>query len=290
MPKYDAFGREIGEDTLGGLGSGATAEPAEESEIAEDGYSGATAAPAPAPEPTPPRAEQPVFTTTPQPQPQPRSQRPGVTIPLRPQRRRRGGRWLIFVVLFILFIFIAPLVIGAVAIFNIVDDATDTVRGGIEDSLKVAPGNPAKPAVAPKGIAGRSLVGRANFAAALAKLRSSEGRLTHLRLAPERINATLLVRGGRLRHVHVQPGGAIERLDPDSGPGFDPPTIPFGRLKPGAPQRLARRGAAKLGVPVSTLQYLVPINFGGKVTWAAYFKRARYVIGDAAGRFQRSYP
>ena len=293
MPKYDAFGREIGEDTLGGLGSGATAEPAAESEIAEDGYSGATAEPVPAPEPTPLRAEAPVFTTTPQPQPQPqqRSQRPSVTIPLRPQRRRRSGRGLIFVVLFILFIFIAPLVIGAVAIFSTVDSATDAVRGGIKEGLESVPATPTKPAVAPKGVAGRSLVRKANFSAALGKLRSSELRLTNLRLAPERIDAQLLTRGGRLRSVQVQPGGSAKQLGPDSGAGFDQTsTIPFARLNPGAPQRLARRGAAKLGVPVSTLQYLVPTNFGGNVTWAAYFKRGRYVIGDAAGRYQRSYP
>ena len=284
MPKYDAFGREIGEDTLDGLGSGATANPAPQP---EDGYSGAAAEPVAA-EPAA-RAEPPVFTT--QPQPQPRSERPGVTIPLRPQRRRRSGRGLIFVFLFILFIFVAPLVIGAIAIFNTVDSATEAVRGGIKDGLESVPATPAKPAAAPKGVAGRSLVRKANFAAALAKLRGSELRLTHMRLAPERIDVTLLTRAGRLRHVQVQPGGAIKQFGPDSGEGFDQTrTIPFARLNAGAPQRLARRGAAKLGVPVSTLQYLVPTYFSGAITWAAYFKRGRYVLGDAAGRYQRSYP
>ena len=67
-------------------------------------------------------------------------------------------------------------------------------------------------------------------------------------------------------------------------------TIPIARLNAGAPQRLARRGAAKLGVPVSTLQYLVPSLFSGRITWVAYFKRGRYVLGDAAGRYQGSYP
>ena len=61
-------------------------------------------------------------------------------------------------------------------------------------------------------------------------------------------------------------------------------------LAPGAPQRLARRGARKLGVPVSTLQYLVPSEFDGKLRWAAYFERGRYVFGDARGRYLRSYP
>jgi len=253
VPKYDAFGREIGEDSLSGLGGGATEPVAAES--------------------------------------QPQPQRPAIAIPQRPPRQRRRRRGLGFLVLFVLLIFVTPLVIGAIAIFNTVDHATKVVRGGIKDGLQVGPAPTAKPAAAPRGVRGRSLVRRANFAAALAKMRGSELKLTHLRLAPERIDAQLLTRGGRLRDLQIQPGGALKRFGSDSGPGFDTTsTIPFARLDPGAPQRLARRGAAKLHVPVSTLQYLVPTLFSGKVTWAAYFKHARYVVGDAAGRYQRSYP
>jgi hypothetical protein len=143
----------------------------------------------------------------------------------------------------------------------------------------------------PVGLGPRSLARKAEFAAVLSKLRTSELRLTYLRLAPERIDAQLLTRGGRLRSVQAKPGGALERFGPDSGPGFDSSsTIPFARLQPGAPQRLARRGAAKLGVPVARLQYLVPSVDGSTLTWAAYFPRGRYVLGDAAGRYQRSYP
>jgi hypothetical protein len=53
---------------------------------------------------------------------------------------------------------------------------------------------------------------------------------------------------------------------------------------------VTRRGAAKLRVRLSTLQYLVPTLFGGKVTWVAYFEHARYALGDAAGRYQRAFP
>jgi hypothetical protein len=106
-----------------------------------------------------------------------------------------------------------------------------------------------------------------------------------------RIAAQLLTRGGRLRSVQVKPGGGLERLGPDSGPGFDTAsTIPMSRLDARAPQRLARRGAAKLHVPVSTLQYPVPTLFSDKVTWVAYFRRGRCVMSDAAGRYQRAYP
>jgi hypothetical protein len=281
VPKYDAFGREIGEDTLSGLGSGASegAQPEAEAVPLESGSPLRTPEPAPA---------------APQPQPQPRPeqpqpQRPFVSIPLRPPRQRRRRRGLAFIVLFVLFIFIAPLLVGGLVIFSAVDGASQAVRDGIA-SIET-PARPEAPAVPPKGVGGRSLVRRDNLAPALAKLSSTELRLTHLRVAPERIDAQLLTRAGRLRSVQVKPGGDLDRLGPDSGAGFDnTPTIPFARLDPRAPQRLARRGAAKLDVPVSTLQYVVPIRFSGQLRWGAYFKRGRYVLGDAAGRYQRSYP
>jgi hypothetical protein len=91
--------------------------------------------------------------------------------------------------------------------------------------------------------------------------------------------------------VRVLPGGATKRLGPNSGPGFDSTgTIPISRLDPRVPQRLARRGAATLRVRLSTLQYLVPTLFSGKITWVAYFGHARYVLGDAAGRYWRAFP
>jgi hypothetical protein len=148
------------------------------------------------------------------------------------------------------------------------------------------------PKAAPKGLGAGSLVRPANFTAALTQIRTQGGgRLTHLRVAPERIDAQLLTRAGRLRSVQVKPGGKLERFGPDSGAGFDQSaTIPFARLNPAAPQRLARAGAERIGVPVSTLQYLVPTKFNGSLMWAAYFTRGRYVLGDASGRFQRKYP
>ena len=173
----------------------------------------------------------------------------------------------------------------------LVGGAIESGSDALKDTIRAIPKQPAKPVAAPRGLGPRSLVRKAAFGAALKKLRGSGLRLTGLNLAPGRIRAQLLTRDGRLRSVQVQPGGAMERIGPDAGPGFDSTrTIPLARLRPGAPQRLARQGAAKLHVPVSTLQYLVPSVFSGRLTWAAYFKHSRYVIGDAAGRWQRSYP
>ena len=294
MPKYDAFGREIGEDTFSGLGSGASDNAAPEAEAVPMEAGSPLREPEPQPY-TPPAQPEPqpqqVFTAGPQAPQQAQPQRPFVPNPMRPPRKRRGGRGIVFVLLIALFVFVVPVVCGGVVIFNAVDGATKSVRDGLDATIKAIPATPEPPAVAPKGVSGKSLVRRANFAAALAKLGASELRLTHLRLAPDRIDAQLLTRAGKLRLMRVKPGGKPEQLGPDSGSGFDGTrTIPISRLDAGAPQRLARRGARKLRVPVSTLQYLVPSEFDGKLRWAAYFERGRYVLGDARGRYQRSYP
>ena len=247
MPKYDAFGREIGEDTLSGLGSGAPDRPAPEAEAARIEPGSPLREPEPA-RSTPPVQPQPqphAFTAGPaQPQPQsPPPRQPFVSIPMRPPRprRRRGAG---FVLLFVLFLFVAPLLIGGFVAFNAVDGATQSVRDGLESTIKAIPATPEAPAVAPKGVGGRSLVRRDHFAAALAKLSGSELRLTHLRLAPERIDAQLLTRGGALRSVQVKPGGESEQLGPDSGSRLrqrehDPVLAPRpGRPSaPGSPRR-----------------------------------------------------
>jgi hypothetical protein len=330
VAKYDAFGREIGEDTLAGLGGSpsqptgpswqerndrdeATWQAAEKVEVArlqtaadaadaqaeraEDARQDAAGdARWTAPGGQPPK---PTFVRPAADDPERRAlaaqlggvlnqaaaaratgTRPTVT----GQRRGAGRGWLIatVVVLAVLGLLIAS-VVGLVS-------SVDVKTGGTSGGTITAAPEPAKPA--PQGLAAGSLVRRDNLAAALREIRSSGGgRLTHLRVAPERIDATLLTPAGRLRNVQMRPGGQLERLGPDSGPGFDQTsTIPFSRLNPAAPQRLARAGAERIHVPVSTLQYAVPTVFSGTLNWAAYFKRGRYVLGNASGRFQRAYP
>ena len=173
---------------------------------------------------------------------------------------------------------------GRLSLVGTVQDATD----GIETVIK-APQLDDGPT--PTGFGEGSLMRPAAVGAALAKLNADEVRLTNLRLAPERIDATLLTTEGRLRHMQIKPGGKPEQLGTDGSEGFDKtPTIRFAALRPGAPQRLARRGAKELGVPVSSVQYAVPQDTGDAVRWSSTSSAARYVIGDARGRFERAYP
>jgi hypothetical protein len=297
VPKYDAFGREIGEDTLQGLGG--ASQPTPETDWRDEAW--------PSPEEVTQAEPVQVEATAPEDTPRPTSthaapaheaerkalasQLSGVLAQAAAQRgttpavqRRSAGRGCLiaFVVLLAILGGLTAAIVGLVS-------SVDVKTGGSSGATKIVP-ETAKPA--PKGLGPRSLVRQDNLTAALTEIRTNGGgRLTNLRVAPERIDATLLTRAGRLRSVQIKPGGKLERFGPDSGAGFDQTsTIPFARINPAAPQRLARAGAERIGVPVATLQYAVPTNLNGRVMWAAYFTRGRYVLGDAAGRFQRKYP
>ncbi len=295
VAKYDAFGRKVGEDTLAGIGG--TPQRGSSEPVARQAQPTPGAAPASASAPDPARqaltarlegalsqvaAAQ---AATQQATTHSAAQR---AIPLGRTRKRSSGCLMALVV---------PIVIAAITLgggIALVNNshmhAGHVTIGRVPQQS--APPTGAKSQRVPRGLERGSLVRAASFSAALKKLQqASIGRLTDLRLAPERIDATLLTPGGRLQSVQLSPGGALEKFGGPSGPGFDSnPTIPFARLNPAAPERLARRGAEELRDRTSQLQYLVPTFTSGQLTWAAYFPHSRYVLGDSAGRFQRRYP
>jgi hypothetical protein len=319
VPKYDAFGREIGEDTLQGLGGSPTPAPAESAwetrterdeatwQAAEQVEVARQQAAADAADVQAERTEDARqdaagasrYTATPDEAQrtahasqlsgvlsQAAAARTSAGTPSIGVRKRSAGKGCL-IAFGVLLTILGVLTAAIVGLVNSVDVKT----GGVSGPAKIIP-DAIKPKPAPKGLGAGSLVRQDNFTAALTQIRTKGGgRLTHLRVAPDRIDAQLLTRAGRLRSVQVKPGGTLERFGPDSGAGFDQSTtIPFARLNPAAPQRLARAGAERIGVPVATLQYLVPTKFNGRLMWAAYFTRGRYVLGDASGRFQRKYP
>ena len=305
MPKYDAFGREIGEDTLEGLGGS----PSEAPDWRESAYPEAKPAEpdgwtesAPA-EPAPAQPSQPA---PPTPSPADEEQRRQLAAQLSGTLqqaaatgsgrrtvtvRRSGSAKGCLIALVVLLAVGAVAIGGVVSLVSSVGDSIDGVEKVIR-APEIGSVPDLNPGPKPTGLSKDSLMRRANVAAALRTLRSDENtKLTNLRLAPDRIDATLLTDAGRLRHVQIQPGGELERFGSDSGPGFDNvSTIPFAKLDPGAPQRLARRGAREHDVPISELQYAVPQDISGQVRWVVYFTRGRYVIGNAAGRFEQAYP
>jgi hypothetical protein len=265
VPEYDAFGREVGEDTLGQWRQGSGALPEPERPPPEP-----RATPTPAPTPAAVTAGDPLGGTA---APAPRASAPRV----RRRGRRRGGKLILL------------LVVGYLG-FQLIGGLADRVRD-VADTItvpKLSPPTPPTPAEQPTGLGPRSLLRPAAFERALADIRRRDiGRLENLRVAPERIDATLITRRGTLVNVQVSATEGYRRFS-ESGPGFtatDP--IAFGRLDPNAPRRLTRAAAERLGRPVSTINYLVPSRSDGKVTWGAYFKNGAIFLADARGRITR---
>jgi hypothetical protein len=243
VAKYDAFGREIGEDTLSGLGGGSVVEqPSSDIETTAPPEEAVAAPPA---RPTPPR----------------------------PARRPRRGRRLI-----ILLVLVGLGVQAAVR--------SDVDLGG-DDRPAVTPLKPF--VVADEPAKGASLLTAKRFGAAMEKLRASgPGRLFTLRLAADRIDVQVDTPDGKIRVVQVSDALDVRTLTTVKG-GFGLDTFGFDAVRPGAPPRLIRAAARRLGQPRRNVDYLVVTPFGDELRWAVYFKNGRYAIGDDRGRLERVY-
>jgi hypothetical protein len=240
VPKYDAFGREIGDDPLKEFRPSEPVTP--------------QAAPVAAAEQPPPQQQRLRFR--------------------RPRRRRRGGLARLIVILAIL---------GAGAL--VIGNASVSIESGIDDIVGSLPetADP-DPQVSATGIKGASLIRRANFENAVAALSGAGlGRLITMRVAPDRIDATLIGRGGRLRQIQITADGELRELATSDGAASR--TIAYEAIDPAAPERLVRAGATK-GSPARGIDYLV-VSAGPPLSWGAYYKGGRIVLGDAHGRKQR---
>lgn len=266
MPERDPFGRLPGEDTLAGLGS------------PSDGIVAQPTAETTAPAPTAGDAPQTPGDVWRQPAAPPVAEADAAEDRTRPQRGTRGRaarraprvvRWIVVAV--------SVLVVLNVASALLIGTAEVTVEGGSEVT---------RPADGPDpvGLQPRSMLLRANLAPALRRLRTGGlGQLQTLRIAPERVDATLLTRAGKLRFVQVRSDGRLRRLSL-SGGGFDRiPTIPFAEVDAAAPARLARSAAGRSKRPVSQVDYVVRLNAGTDATWSVVMRRGGQFVGDARG-------
>ena len=261
MAKYDAFGREIGEDTLAGLGGGSVVEP-----VPQEPQSRPESIERPESEPVP------ATVRVPAPPPDPTVRQPHE---LWPKRRARPKRGLVLVT--------AVLVLMGVAIQAAVETGID----GVGDSNEVV--TPLQPALIDQGDAEGSLLAPQRFGAAMDKLRSSgAGRLFNLRLASDRIDAQLVTGDGRIKITQVSPALKVRTLATVGG-GSAVPSFSFEDVHPRAPQRLIRAAARKLDQPRKNVNYLVLTRFGTDLQWAVYFQNGRYALADAQGRIRRVY-
>jgi hypothetical protein len=258
VPEYDAFGREIGDDPLAALRASVNPAPAR---------------PEPAEPSQPEVVEPPEFEAVAPPEPEVVG--PPVAAPpprpqfVRPQRRRRRGG------------VAGLLVLGAiVAAVGLVGNAA--VEKGNDIIQRVTPDEAAP--VPATGVRGASLIRADNFAAAVETLSAAKlGRPLAIRVAPDRIDATL-VKGGTLHQVQITPDGELRELG-SGGAAGSRPTLAYAAIDTAAPERLTRAGATRKQ-PARSIDYVL-LTPGPPVTWGAYYKRGRIVIGDRHGRLQR---
>ncbi len=279
VPKYDAFGREIGEDTLSGLGgSGATPQPAPQPAPAQWQQSAQAARPPVAEPPSRPPAQEPAFTAP----------GAGTFTPPQPRRRRRGGFGCL-IGLVVLAAVVAGPVIALVSIVGDATDAIDDVTGVLDDPAVVVP-EPGGEDAPPTGIAGRSMVREQNFAGAIRRIAGEElGRPVSIRLSPDRASMQM-IKGTQLRPVVTVDFRGDFAPGPTVGIGSGPPTFPLAKVDPSAPARLVRAAAERYpALKPGRLNYLVASldPTGGGHRWNAYYTGdGGYVAGDARGRVQ----
>ena len=292
MPKYDPFGREIGEDTLQGLGgTESSQEPSSSPGGWSEGQLAEAASHEPATVPEPAAQPEPVFATEAPPAPpptQPAFEIPTATPATTVRVRRRGGVGCLVAMIVIAAIAALP-ILAIVSFVGSAGDAIDDITGIIESAPDVEiPGVPETPtgrAKPPVGIAGRSMVAPANFGGALERLRGM-GRVAMIRLSPDRVDAQLVKRS-RLRGAVVDYRGELTRRSSAGGvPKVS--TVAIAAIDRKAPARLVRGAAARYRVRPRGINYLVLSPWPGEGhRWVAYFKNGVYVQGDRDGRVVR---
>ena len=291
MPKYDAFGSEIGEDTLAGLGGepSTTPEPTAApvpadgwSESSGDAGGGSVFAAG---------SEVPI---APPPTPQPGSFTIPGQIPVagRPKKARRGmGGLGCLVGLLILCAVVAGPIIAIVAVVGDTADTIDSVRDGIREAQDgiTATTPPAEDQPPPEGVTGRSMLAPATLDKAIKVIRQQDGRLGRLTIWPERVNADLVAKRDTYRNVSLWYDGRLDVGDPiDVGIAQD--IIGWDQIDPRVPQRMVVRSARRLGIKPDRVDYVigqVDVFDGEPLRWVAYFEGGKIMQGDENGRPER---
>jgi hypothetical protein len=163
--------------------------------------------------------------------------------------------------------------------------APDAQRPGAGES---SPSGRTQATLPARGLSVTSLLRPAAFGKAMRRLRTGGyGRLTNLRVAPDRIDASMLTKDGRIRQVQIVPGGAARVLATTPTGFAGAKTMSIAGIDRGAPSRLTRSAAGRLKQAAGRVDYLVYADFAGTRQWNVYFKGGQIFSADAHGQITR---
>jgi hypothetical protein len=280
VPKYDAFGREVGENTLAGLGGDSNEARTPHAEPAPaDGWTEPAERAEPA---TRTRPERPQAT------PSARERAPVTVSPGAPKRRSKGLGCLVALV--IAGAIAAGPVIGIIAFVDSATDSIDDVTESLDPDVleQIEPPDAPESGPPPTGIGGRSLIAERNFGRALSALEQTLfTRATRIDLRPDRLTVTAVSNDSEV-DVRIGYDGAVSRGD------ISPLNDAFGTLAladvdPAAPARLVRGAARRYRVKPAGIDYVLAGPEPDGHHWRAYFKNGVYVEGNAKGRVIRRF-
>jgi len=200
------------------------------------------------------------------------------------------------------------LIFGAVgySIFSIGNDVSNDVRKAFGTAFTIpttpastgeAPGSPSPlpsstpstPSTPPVGLGKGSLLKAANFTAAVRRLQTEGARARSVRVAADRIDASIVTTTGRAKQVQVTSAGDMQVFGPATLGASLSGTFVLADLVRSAPSRLARQAASRAGKQPSSVDYMVALQLGAEnQAWTVVLKNGGgQFLADRTGRITR---
>ncbi len=149
------------------------------------------------------------------------------------------------------------------------------------------PEQPAAPVKPPTGLQPGSLLRRANFIVALRRLRAeAKGRPRNVRVEALRVDIQVVLQDGRLRSAQATWDGEVRVFSTTPTPIGGLEGFAWSQIDRSAPQRLVRSATGRAKKPASAFNYAVMLDIGGP-RWSAFLKTGEAFTATGSGKIER---
>lgn len=149
------------------------------------------------------------------------------------------------------------------------------------------PERPAAPIEPPTGLQPGSLLRRANFIVALRRLRAeAKGRPRNVRVEAQRVDIQVVLQDGRLRSAQASWDGEVRVFSTTPTPIGGLEGFSWSQIDRSAPQRLVRSATGRAKKPASAFNYAVMLDIGGP-RWSAFLKTGEAFTATGSGKIER---